>query len=328
MNILLENFKGSSDDWNGLISRFETCDAQQSWEWGEAEKALGWDIERYLIKDGNDIAGAFSAEIKKKYGLSFSYLPRGPLFRDYEDKGLFENALKAIKDKFSSSIFIKINPYIRYSETAVRTLTENGFRETIRPSLYTDTLVVDLENSEDILWKGVRKQYRPFIRRASEMLKITDSNSEKALSDFTSLHTQMSAAKKLAQVNEGFFQAFLKSMGNSNLIRIRNAYSGDRILAGMVLLCSNNTIVYKWGASSRDGDASKIYAAHFLQWDTMLWAKKEGFRFYDMGGISSDPNDSVNHFKKGFGGTPLTLAGEFDFVNKHLLYLIYHKVMR
>lgn len=326
MNISLEEFNGEAGEWNSLASGFRTYDAQQSWGWGEAEKLLGWNVRRYLIKSGIDIRGLFSAEIKNKYGSSFIYIPRGPLL-DYNDHELIEASLEAIRKEFTDSIFIKINPYIPYSEEITEIMKRCGFGNAENHSLYTDTLLINLEETEDRLWSNIRKKYRPFIKRASEQLRVTDSCDEKGIRDFTAMHNDMSEAKGLNKLSEDFFLSYARTMTGENTIRLRNAYFEGQALAGMIILCANDRIVYKWGAASRDADTSQIYAAHFLQWNTMMQAKKEGFRCYDMGGIVPEPGDGVSHFKKGFGGEAFRLAGEFECVNKVFSNFLYNKIL-
>lgn len=326
MNISLEEFKGHAEEWNRRASSFPTYDAQQSWGWGEAEKLLGWNVRRYVLKAGPDICGIFSAEIKSKYGSSFTYIPRGPL-QDYNDRELVKASLDAIRKEFADSMFIKINPYISEKDMPEELMKDCGFRKTPKNTLYTDTLLINLAASEESLWRNIRKKYRPFIKKASEQLTVTDSCDEQAVCDFTAMHNEMSEAKDLNQLSKDFFQSYIREMSGENTIRLRSAYLDGRALAGMIILCANDRIVYKWGAATRGEDTSQIYAAHFLQWDTMLQARKEGFHFYDMGGIMPGPGDGVSHFKKGFGGTEFKLAGEFECVNKALPYFLYNKIL-
>ena len=76
-----------------------------------------------------------------------------------------------------------------------------------------------------------------------------------------------------------------------------------------------------YGSACRDPD-SEVTAPHLLQWKSILWLKKQGFDYYDLGlqtfgpqwfDIPSEKEIGISKYKRGFGGVtvPLHVAEYF-----------------
>ena len=105
----------------------------------------------------------------------------------------------------------------------------------------------------------------------------------------------------------------------------------NELASGAILARHKNSIIYYVGASVIELNR-KYGASNLLIWECILYSKKEGFSFFDLGGIpynikSDDPSFGVYRFKKGFGG----LISKFfigEKINSKLKYNIFKKILR
>jgi lipid II:glycine glycyltransferase (peptidoglycan interpeptide bridge formation enzyme) len=61
-----------------------------------------------------------------------------------------------------------------------------------------------------------------------------------------------------------------------------------------------------------NGDAGRqLKANQFLLWHTVLWLRRNGIRWFDLGGIDEVRLPGIADFKLGMGGTRVELVGEY-----------------
>jgi lipid II:glycine glycyltransferase (peptidoglycan interpeptide bridge formation enzyme) len=109
-------------------------------------------------------------------------------------------------------------------------------------------------------------------------------------------------------------------------LRITKVIYFERILVMHAYLCDKDSKTVRLLHSSRNlsFEDNKLigYANKFLHFQDMLFFKKEGYAFYDFGGIDRDSTNPVilgiNRFKEGFGGM---LKREYNLVSYPLSVL-------
>ena len=76
-----------------------------------------------------------------------------------------------------------------------------------------------------------------------------------------------------------------------------------------------------------------IMPNYLMQWSMISWAIDSGCHIYDFMGVphfddESHPNFGVYRFKKGFNGTAVTYAGEFDLILSEQKYRLARNILR
>jgi lipid II:glycine glycyltransferase (peptidoglycan interpeptide bridge formation enzyme) len=108
-----------------------------------------------------------------------------------------------------------------------------------------------------------------------------------------------------------------------------------QLLAGLVAMAFGRTACYMYGASS--GEQRDLMPTYLLQWEAMLWARRQGCLFYDLWGVPDADEESleagfagrsdglwgVYRFKRGFGGRLVRTIGPWDLVYAPLRYRLY-----
>ncbi|HBC86880.1 MAG TPA: hypothetical protein DCZ94_08000 [Lentisphaeria bacterium] len=323
MTVETKRFQGARREWNSIASFFPCYSSEQSWEWGDYLKSFGWSVDRVLFISGGCVCGAASVAMRTKYGQFFCYTPRGPL-AEYDDFEAVSGILENLKALYPKAVFIKINPDVKYEEKLFELISAAGFSKEESPDLFTETLEIPLELSEIELWNRIRPRVRSYMRKSQEILKIRTCGRDEFIPSFSEIYSGMSRLKKLCRISSDYFEKMSEALEPSGILKMRAAYHGDRMLAGIILLISNKTVLYKWGAASRE--EPEFRASYLLHWDTILWAKRNGYKYYDLGGVDLKENPGVTQFKKGFGGIEKQLIGEFDFSNRRVIHRIYSRL--
>lgn len=315
-------FSGNAVEWNKLVSRLPLTAPEQSWEWGAAIEEFGWSTERLLFLRGDAPIGAASVQLRRKFGQAICIVPRGPLL-DYSLQDTACTALSALRTHYRNALFIKINPLVESVRDFVELCSRSGFHQTQgRQDLYSETIEIDLAKSEEELFRSLRSRSRSGIRAAEKELELRTCSAADFLPRFAKLHAQMSEIKGLGGVTPSYFEHFANHLEAPGTLVMRGAFQGGDMISGLILLRWHDALLYKWGATDRLLDRTS-YASQLLHWDTILWAKKSGIHSYDLGGIDEKRNPGVTNFKMGFGGTVKKYAGEFDAVNRPMLYWLY-----
>lgn len=160
----------------------------------------------------------------------------------------------------------------------------------------------------------LKEKYLSLINEAEDEIKKTslNKNQEKANNLINDLNIKLSKLKE--------------SLNELNNIK-------DEVIP----LSSIITAKYKdtvWTVHGGNHNLLKeLNANYLLYYEIIKDANKEGYKRFDFFGTTGDPNPhnsvyGIHLFKKRFGGEYTEFIGEFDLINKKLLYFLYNKYLK
>jgi lipid II:glycine glycyltransferase (peptidoglycan interpeptide bridge formation enzyme) len=243
------------------------------------------------------------------------------------------------------ALFVKLEPS---QISDCQKLSRYGYQTDKSPLVPTKTWQLDLRGPEDKIFSQMAKDaryairkteknsLRTIIRRAEVGTKIFSGTKDSFLKNFVpprapadeqlvpSLSDFISLWHKNAQ-SRGFWvpikkeiQALYEAFGKDACLLL-DYHSNDlnhrtRLLAGALIIFSNQTAYYFHAASSPEG--RKMSAPYLIVWEAIKLAKKRGCKIFDFEGIYDErfPNKSwlgFTHFKKSFGGKEIEYPGCF-----------------
>lgn len=300
------------------------------------------------------IGGTVVIRHKMPKGYSWFYGSRGPLL-DYENLSkeeintqvslLLEEIAKL--SKLEHSIFLRFDPPILANSSKHTPSLFKNFRK-IKEGFYPqDTLILDLEKSEEELLSEMKPKGRYNIKLAEKKgVKIekytandgTQSNKKelnKAIDDFYELLGDTTTRDGFTRHPKEIYLDMVENL-TLNKTQFTQKHPPQAILylakfenipvAGMIAVVYKDTTTYYYGASSNE--YRNTMAPYLLQWHAIKEAKKEGFKCYDFMGISPENDQKhklsgVTDFKNKFGGKRLTYINPQEHAFKKLLYLAY-----
>lgn len=160
------------------------------------------------------------------------------------------------------------------------------------------TLVIDLTQDEQTIWKNIRRKRRGDIRRAQKLgVKVEVDSAFKFWDEWF-----ISVIKLRNRIGQPAFP-WMEGAKKTDGILIVALLEG-KVLAGEWYTTEGKTLRTRIASSRRYDMRTLAGNAHaLLIWEAMRWAKTKGFEKFDFGGY--DPTDhyhGVNEWKASFGG--------------------------
>lgn len=180
-------------------------------------------------------------------------------------------------------------------------------------------IIVDLEKTNEQLWKEVHAKRRNEIRKAlKEGTSFSNVNSKEALIECYAILKEVYSRAKLPLPKIEHFEALLANSNTNNGLKIFVAKYENKIIACMLCLAYRNMLFdYFAGAYSK---YYHKYPNDLIPWEVFKWGKQMGYKKFDFGGAGK-PNIpyGVREYKKKFGGEMVNY-GRFEKVHFPLLF--------
>lgn len=202
----------------------------------------------------------------------------------------------------------------------------------------TLTLVHDLQLSKEDLMSLVSKSCGYEIRRAyREDIKVfqkKDDIDTVLLDDYLETYMEFLDEKQLPKKEKSELLDLLMNLYNSKGLVITYACKENQVLTYHSYVVDGKTArllhsISLYRTFSSDNRSLIGYANRLLHFEDMLFFKNQGYKLYDWGGISDDPEIlNITRFKKAFGGTeekryfykkPVTIKAKIVVKIKRLL---------
>ena len=340
--------------WDNALLALPNPHILQSWAWGEFKIRHGWRATRLLFKEGGETVAAASVLRRKLPGLPVSilYVPKGPAL-DWHRAGMAEQVVQELASlaRRERALFIKIDPDIHYSADVPdfsprpaqatgtgEMLRSQGWRASAEQIQFRNTLLIDLERSEDELLAGMKQKTRYNVRLAARRgvsvrsIGAGSSLAERdaALSLFYQLYAETGRRDGFIIRPPEYYRDAWGSFVEGGFAQLFLAEFEGEALAGLMLFVFGPTAWYMYGASSNR--ERKRMPNYLLQWEAIRWAREQGCTLYDLWGApddldESDPMWGVVRFKLGLGGELARGLGAWDFPVSRVGYWLYTTVM-
>ncbi|MCX6040185.1 MAG: peptidoglycan bridge formation glycyltransferase FemA/FemB family protein [Caldilinea sp.] len=308
--------------------------------WGALKTRFGWQSGRVILPTPQGVprAGA-QVLLRRFYGLTLAYVPRGPLV-DWTDAQEREELLEAMRRHCASvgASILKIEPDLPDSVANRALLHRCGFTPSPQGIQPPSTVLVDLRKDEATLLADMKSKWRYNIRLA-ERKGVTVRPLTRA--ELPTLHRllQATGAREGFAVHSSDYYDTAFDLWVPDRATFLVAEVAGEALGAIVVAQAGPVAVYLWGASSERQRG--LMPNHALQWAGMRWARNRGATRYDLWGIPDElgqlatrlsptatlpaevlplhldalPSQGlwgVYRFKQGFGGQVTRLVGAWD----------------
>ena len=211
-------------------------------------------------------------------------------------------------------------------------LQRRGFEPSDDPSCYHETLVVDLTPDEDAILASFQRSARRNIREiAKHPIEIRPLDDPALGGRMNALLEETMARTGGKLLLQDWTPKMRLSTEHPELSRLVGVFRTDPAVAGT----PESLLAFAWGcfhgdhgqyadAASTRETGSRVALAYPLLWDLMVWAKRSGARWFDLGGVTrgsrvdaataeapgaADPLAGISDFKRFFTST-LAEVGE------------------
>jgi peptidoglycan biosynthesis/recognition FemAB-like protein len=276
---------------------------------------------KYEDKSGKLLAIA-TAVLYKDRGRNWIWIKHGPVFADEPNTKTIQKMCATLKQQFSN--LERANPiFIRLSSSIKTAPLGMPFEHT----MYDETIVLDLTQSEDELFMGLSKSGRQDVRKAQKnnvVVKEIPANSAEFFAQNCYPILQETASRDGFGIHPlSVYTAMLKNLAES---RLYVALYNGKVEAWAITTEYNSQALYYYGASS--ARARETCAAYGLQWEIIKALKSRGIKTYDLMGIAGQHFPALRNvtgfkmkFSKNIVKVPITYDLPLQPVKYHLLSL-------
>jgi peptidoglycan pentaglycine glycine transferase (the first glycine) len=318
-------------EWNTLLNEHSHAHLLQSGEWGELKSTFGWDPVR-MVSAGT---GAQILFRRLPLGLSFAYIPKGPVSDDgsaIANPGFWTEVDSLCRRR--KAIFLKVEPDLWVSASeSTPAAPPPGFVLSPQHVQPGSTLLIPLSGTEEDVFERMKPKTRYNIRLAGRKDVVVHPSD-----DLGNFYRVMSITGQREQFHVHSKEYYNRAYGLFHPLGKCELFVADfqeRTLATLMVFAHGKQAYYFYGASSDEERNRK--ATYPLQWEAIRWAHTRGCEEYDMWGIPDEATNveeddalaredglwGVYRFKRGFGGSIKRASPTLDRVYNPLLYKLY-----
>ncbi len=318
-----------AQQWTAFLTSRPQTHILQTSAWGEFKAGFGWKPVRVQ-------AGESGAQIllrRLPLGLSFAYIPKGPLGDDWQ--ALWPEIDRVCRQ--NRAIFLKIEPDAWEGAAGHLAPALAGFIPA-RPVQPYRTVLIDLSGSEEDWLARMKQKTRYNIRLAQRKEVVVQPSSD--IAAFQRMMQVTGARDGFGVHSLEYYQKAYRAFTETDNVALLMAEYQGQLLAGLMVFAAGQTAWYFYGASTNE-ERNRM-PTYLLQFEAMRWAAARGCLTYDLWGIPdldeqeleahfSEHGDGlwgVYRFKRGFGGEIFRTAGAWDKVYFPALYRLYLMYLR
>lgn len=300
--------EGEESAWNEFVSSgsFALGSFLQSWQWGEFQKKTGKKAWRLTVREqGCAKMAAQAIKLSLPFGQSLLYVPHGPV-------GPFERvAFEALLGGLSSlaqeekCLFLRLDPPWLKDAPEATQLASLGFKKAHKDIQPSQTLLVDLEPEEEQVILGFKPKTRYNVRLAQRHgvtvgeVPLGDAR----MGDFLELLAETAQRDGFYLHPPSYYEDMMSVLGPDKAVRLFVATGKDgQAVSGALVDFWQGVATYLHGASRHS--ARQLMSPYALHWEIMRRCRQEGFRHYDLNGISQEGDhkgwEGITRFKRGF----------------------------
>jgi lipid II:glycine glycyltransferase (peptidoglycan interpeptide bridge formation enzyme) len=317
------NDRAVDPEWDAFLAQCPRCHHVQSSLWAQIKSAQVWRAVRSVAMLGKDIIGG-SQLLYRPLGFlgAVGYVQGGPVIKpeaQHLAPQLLAHLLKLARNVRVKQLYVQ--PPLG-SDWLDLPLRQTGFTPSTLSLSIGATTIVDVSRDVDAVLAGMNRDTRRDVRRGTKRGLRVRRGGEADMRVLADLLSKTAERKNFVPDGEVFFREMwrvLEPGGYLRLLIVEN--DGESVSAGLSI-GFGDTVVYK--RTGWCGQHRNQYPNELLVWSFMLWAREQGFRYFDFDGI--DPRgvlgagctpdkaaiDPLTSFKLGFGGDVLLLPTTYE----------------
>lgn len=308
--------------WRAQSASFLDDNYRQLWAFGQAcADRVGAVSEHIMLSEAGQTLGLADVRIREipLLGGGIAYINGGPLVRQGDpekDEAAFRRVIDTLIQEYVNhrGLILRIQPMAGEDQINAmqRQVLEDAGLVSAPHTTQSRTILLDLDPNLDDIRANFAQKWRNCLNASERSgVSITSSRGIDDFRRFQDLFEPMRQHKGFeVDLDASFYADVQERMRDDERFDVTLAWHEGTTVAGHVSSTRIETCVYLLGATSDAGRRTK--AAYLLQWHAIKNARKQGCRFYDLGGIDPVGNPGVYRFKRGMGGVEIEGAGTFQ----------------
>ena len=309
----------SKEEWRSYEQKIDCGNLLQSWEYGAAKTSKLWIVRRFVIFDDNEVVIGLLQAFEAKIGLGFKAvrLNRGPLV---SEGFLSSREIRSVLEQNLIREFLKLCKQQRWvvvfwapDATALNSIASISKRACWRRNQVApwESQRVSLAGSKQVLMANLNGKWRNGLRKSSRQpfqVRIIETSEDAATC--IAFYEAFAESKKFKGLKTSFLKSFWEQAVQEKRIVLFAAFNNESDLIGVVgISLGFDTATYLIGCTNLEG--RKDNANYSLLWEALLFARRSGFSYFDVGGLTLNTPTGISRFKRGINGRHYSDHGEY-----------------
>ena len=277
------------DAWDALVQGTPYSDVSQLTAWARVRGTAGFSSVFLLAHRGSTLVGGALVLTRRLPVVGpVGYVPYGPVVvsdapRD-EVVGVLTAALEQATRTGLRMLFVQ-PPH--GAEDVSAALLDHGFRPSRAGIAPAASLRLDLEQSEEALRAGLRRRLQRWTRTwPSRGVEVRQgANGDVAL--LARFHAETAAHQGFAATPPEYLEALHEHLAAGGHARLFvGQVDGTPVAARLFTVCGG-VVKDRFAGMDRASEAARLNVPAAIYWEAIRWAKAGGYRWFDLGGVSS-----------------------------------------
>ncbi|HTF51506.1 MAG TPA: GNAT family N-acetyltransferase [Pseudonocardia sp.] len=324
-------------EWDRIVAEVPGSDVSQLSGWAAVRRTAGYTALYVFAWQRGRLVGGVQVLLRRVPLLGqVGYVSYAPLIAPHAPRDevltAMADALETLARRRVRALFVQPLD----SDDVSTALLARGFRASTAGVAPSSTVRIDLTADEDQLRAGLSKR----IRRWTGKWEKSGVRVRRASADDLGLLTDLIGRSALhqgfAELSPDYVRNLyqqLSASGNAEIFV--GEVDGEPVAAELLTACGG-VLRSRLTGLDRTSPATRLSVTSALDWEAMLWARRNGFREFDLGGLSasaaaairaagfSSPElDGPDRFKAGFGGRLHTYPPAVELISSRLLRVAY-----
>ena len=279
-----ESSRSEAEEWDAFVAAVPGGDLVQTAAWAETKKALGFEACLVLVRDGGALVGGGHIIIKRFGPLGgIGYMARGPLMA-----GVLSSRIPEVLDEIERVVRVR---HVRHliiqppegGHEIEALLAARGYTQNAPDVAPSATMRIDLSQDLDRVLAAMSSSTRRQIRRSQKLGVEVRMGGPDDVELFHSLYAATARRQRFEPLSLGYVRAQWEALAPSELVQMFFASHEGRVLAAVWLTIFRDTVTNRLAGWT--GEARQLQPNVACWWGAMRWAKKQGYRHFDFGGI-------------------------------------------
>ena len=307
-------------EWDAMVRATPGTDVNQLTAWATVRSVVGYSARYVLVREGRRIVGGAQLLLRVAAGpAGLAYLPSGPVISpSAADRAAVVARLAESLTRWSNPVRPLFVQPPDDAEDVSAALLARGFRVSRAGVAPAGTLRLDLSASEEQLLAGLGRRLRYWTGKWAERGVAVRQGDERDVALLSELMAHSARHQGYQPLPQAYVETFYRELvASGNAVLFVGEVDGRPVAADLLTGCGG-VIKGRLGGFDRSGPAGKLSVPGAMRWAAIRWARDQGYRWFDFGGIDPDmladlqagrtENEEnwpgADRAKLSFGGTP------------------------
>lgn len=327
-----------ADAWDELVEHCPGTDVTQLSTWAQLRAQAGFDCVRIVARSGTDLVGGAQVLIRRVPILgAVGYVPYGPVVVEHLDPDLrtrtqrvLAQALHRLARERLRAMFVQPP---EGAEPVAEHLLRLGFRPSAAAIAPDGSVRIDLHEDLTVIRGRFGKRLRSWTNRWADNGVTVRRGGDADLALLLRLMDQAAEHRGYRPLPHRYVATLYRELAErGRAVLFVGEVDGVPVAAELMTGCAG-MLRGRLGGFDRSGPGARLSVPAAVQWAMVQWAKEEGYRWFDFGGLEpgtlaalldggdTDPASisTIDQPKLTFGGTPYRYPTPVELIEPAIL---------